>query len=255
MDAVVNGIRVNYVMEGQGETVLLLHGWGSSLEPYRALMDQLKEKYRVVALDFPGFGGSDEPDGPWDVDGFVDFTLAFIETLQVKKLSLVGHSFGGRVIIKMANRELPFEISKITLIGSAGIKPPKSNKKSFRQTVFKAGKWFLSLKPVAKLWPEALEKLRVKFGSADYAAATPLMRQCLVKAINEDLTHLLPGIKAPTLLIWGENDTATPLADGKLMEKSIPDAGLAVIPGVGHYCFLENPWLFKRIIASYYHLG
>ena len=86
MDAVVNGIRVNYVMEGQGETVLLLHGWGSSLEPYRALMDQLKEKYRVVALDFPGFGGSDEPDGPWDVDGFVDFTLAFIETLQVKKL-------------------------------------------------------------------------------------------------------------------------------------------------------------------------
>ena len=108
---------------------------------------------------------------------------------------------------------------------------------------------------MAKLWPEALEKLRVKFGSADYAAATPLMRQCLVKAINEDLTHLLPGIKAPTLLIWGENDTATPLADGKLMEKSIPDAGLAVIPGVGHYCFLENPWLFKRIIASYYHLG
>ena len=196
MDAVVNGIRVNYVMEGQGETVLLLHGWGSSLEPYRALMDQLKEKYRVVALDFPGFGGSDEPDGPWDVDGFVDFTLAFIETLQVKKLSLVGHSFGGRVIIKMANRELPFEISKITLIGSAGIKPPKSNKKSFRQTVFKVGKWFLSRKPVAKLWPEALEKLRVKFGSADYAAASPLMRQCLVKAINEDLTHLLPGITA-----------------------------------------------------------
>ena len=254
MEAVINGIRVNYVMEGQGDTVLLLHGWGSSLEPFRALIGQLKAKYRVVALDLPGFGGSDEPDAPWGVDGFVDFVLAFIETLDVKKLSLVGHSYGGRIIIKLANRELPFTIDKITLIGSAGIKPPKSNKKTFKQTVFKAGKWLFTRKLMAKLFPDALEGLRVKFGSADYAAASPLMRQCMVKSISEDLTHLLPGIKAPTLLIWGENDTATPLSDGKLMEKSIPDAGLAVIPGTGHYCFLENPRLFHRIIASYFHL-
>ena len=254
MECTVNGIRVNYEVKGQGDTVLLLHGWASSLQPYRALMEQLSAKYRVIAFDFPGMGGSEEPTSPWDVDGFADFTLAFLEQFDVKKISLVGHSYGGRVIIELANRTLPFAIDKIVLIDSAGIKPPASKKKSSRQRIYKLGKWFLSLKPVAKLFPTALEKLRVKFGSADYAAASPMMRQCLVKAVNEDLSHLLSGIKAPTLLVWGDRDTATPLSDGQRMEKEIPNAGLAVIPGTGHFSFVENPYLFGRIMASYFGL-
>lgn len=254
LETVINGIRVNYEVRGEGDTVLLLHGWASSLEPYRRLMDQLCAKYRVIALDFPGMGKSEEPKEAWDVDGFVDFTLAFLEQFQIQKLSLVGHSYGGRVIIKMANRQLPFAIDKIVLIDSAGIKPPASKKKSSRQRIFKLGKWFLSRKPVAKLFPTALEKLRVKFGSADYAAASPMMRQCLVKAVNEDLSHLLPGIKAPTLLVWGDLDTATPISDAKQMEAAIPNAGLAVIPGTGHFSFVENPVLFGRIMASYFGL-
>lgn len=254
MECTVNGIRVNYEIKGEGDTVLLLHGWASSLQPYRPLMEQLSAKYRVIAVDFPGMGGSEEPKEPWDVDGFADFTLAFLEQFDIKKLSLVGHSYGGRVILKLANRALPFAIDKIVLIDSAGIKPPASKKKSTRQRIFKLGKWFLSLKPVAALFPTALERLRVKFGSADYAAASPMMRQCLVKAVNEDLSHLLPGIKAPTLLVWGDRDTATPLSDAKQMEKAIPGAGLAVIPGAGHFSFVENPYLFGRIMASYFGL-
>lgn len=254
MECLVKGIRVNYEMKGQGDTVLLLHGWASSLRPYRQLMEQLCVKYRVIALDFPGMGQSEEPPEPWDVDGFADFTLAFLEQFGVEKISLVGHSYGGRVILKLANRDLPFAIDRIVLIDSAGIKPPSSKKKSARQRVYKLGKWFLSLKPVARLFPTALEKLRVKFGSADYAAASPIMRQCLVKAVNEDLSHLLPGVKAPTLLVWGDRDTATPLSDAKQMEQAIPNAGLALIPGTGHFSFVENPYLFGRIMASYFGL-
>ena len=254
MECWVKGLRIHYEEKGQGDAVVLLHGWASSLQPYRALMEQLSAKYRVIAVDFPGMGNSEEPKEPWDVDGFADFTLAFLEQFELKKLSLVGHSYGGRVIIKLANRSLPFAIDKIVLIDSAGIKPPASKKKNARQRVYKIGKWFLSLKPVAKLFPTALEKLKVKFGSADYAAASPMMRQCLVKAVNEDLTHLLPGIKAPTLLVWGDRDTATPLGDAQLMEKTIPGAGLAVIPGTGHFSFVENPYLFGRIMASYFGL-
>ena len=254
MECQVKGLRVNYEVKGQGETVVLLHGWASSLQTYRALMEQLSAKYRVIAVDFPGMGNSEEPKEPWDVDGFADFVLAFLEQFDIKKLSLVGHSYGGRVIIKLANRALPFAIDKIVLIDSAGIKPPASKKKNARQRVYKIGKWFLSLKPVAKLFPTALEKLKVKFGSADYAAASPMMRQCLVKAVNEDLTHLLPGIKATTLLVWGDRDTATPLRDAQLMEKTIPGAGLEVIPGTGHFSFVENPYLFGRIMASYFGL-
>ena len=254
MECSVKGLRIHYEVKGQGDAVLLLHGWASSLQPYRRLMDQLSAKYRVIAVDFPGMGQSEEPEEPWDVDGFADFTLAFLEQFAVTKLSLVGHSYGGRVILKLANRELPFAIDKIVLIDSAGIKPPASKKKDARQRMYKIGKWFLSLKPVAKLFPTALEKLKVKFGSADYAAASPMMRQCLVKAVNEDLTHLLPGVKAPTLLVWGDLDTATPISDAKLMEKTIPNAGLAVIPGTGHFSFVENPQLFGRIMASYFGL-
>lgn len=254
MECVVKGLRVNYEIKGQGDTVLLLHGWASSLQPYGRLMEQLSAKYRVIAVDFPGMGRSEEPKEPWDVDGFADFVLAFLEQFDIKKISLVGHSYGGRVIIKLANRDLPFTIDKIVLIDSAGIKPPASKKKNMRQRIYKLGKWFLSLKPIAKLFPMALEKLKVKFGSADYAAASPMMRQCLVKAVNEDLTHLLPGVKAPTLLVWGDLDTATPLRDAQLMEKRIPGAGLAVIPGTGHFSFVENPYLFGRIMASYFGL-
>lgn len=217
-------------------------------------MNQLSKKYRVIAVDLPGMGASEEPKEPWDVDGFADFVLAFLEQFHLQRLSLVGHSYGGRIIIKLANRQLPFAIDKLVLVDSAGIRPPASKKKSLRQRIFKLGKWFLSLKPVAKCFPTALEKLRVKFGSADYAAASPMMRQCLVKAVNEDLTHLLPGIKAPTLLVWGDRDTATPISDAKTMEQRIPNAGLAVIPGTGHFSFVENPVLFGRIMASYFGL-
>jgi pimeloyl-ACP methyl ester carboxylesterase len=82
-----------------------------------------------------------------------------------------------------------------------------------------------------------------------------MMRQCLVKVVNEDLSHLLPGIKAPTLLVWGENDTATPLADAKKMEAAIPEAGLAVIKNAGHFSFVEQPAIFRSIMASFFKIG
>ena len=255
LNATVNGLAVNYITAGQGEPVLLLHGWGSSIAPYRQLIDLLQQKYFVIALDMPGFGKTEEPKQPMNVDDYVDFVLEFLKLFDIQKLSLVGHSFGGRVIIKMANRPLPFSIDKIVLIDSAGIKPQPSGKKTAKQTVYKLGKWFATRKLIAKLFPGFLEKLWVKFGSADYAAASPMMRQCLVRVVNEDLTPLLPGIQPPTLLVWGENDTATPLSDAKLMEKAIPNAGLAVIRGAGHFSFVEQPMIFRNIMASFFEIG
>lgn len=254
MDTVINGIRINYLTAGQGEPILLLHGWGSSIVPYHQLIDFLSKKYYVIALDMPGFGGSEEPPIPYCVDDYVDVVLEFLKQFDIRKLSLVGHSFGGRVIIKMVNRELPFGIDKIVLVDSAGIKPQASKKKNMKQRCFKIGKWFLSQKIPAKLFPDALEKLRVKFGSADYVAASPMMRQCLVKVVNEDLKDLLPGIHAPTLLVWGENDTATPLSDAKIMEQMIPNAGLAVIRNAGHFSFVEQPYIFRSIMASFFEV-
>lgn len=255
LETIVNGLRVNYITAGEGQPVLLLHGWGSSIAPYRQLIDLLQRKYFVIALDMPGFGMTEEPKQPMNVDDYVDFVLEFLKLFDISRLCLVGHSFGGRVIIKMANRSLPFSIDKIVLIDSAGIRPQPSGKKTARQTIYKLGKWFATRKLIVRLFPGFLEKLRVRFGSADYAAASPMMRQCLVRVVNEDLSHLLPGIQPPTLLVWGENDTATPLSDAKQMERDIPNAGLAVIRGAGHFSFVEQPVIFRNIMASFFEIG
>ena len=252
LNKTVNGIKINYEQKGSGELIVLLHGWGSNIKLFSNLIDLLSKKYTVVAMDMPGFGESQEPPSAWCVDDYVDFVIDFLRDYDAENIMFLGHSFGGRVIIKLNSRkELPFSISKVILVDSAGILPPKSNKKSFRTRWYKFCRSFLSTKIMQKLAPEALEKLRVKYGSADYVAASPLMRQVLVKVVNEDLEPLLPNIKCPTLLVWGVNDTATPLSDGEKMEKLIPDAGLVKLENAGHYSFLEQQFIFNRVMCSF----
>lgn len=251
----INNIKINYEQKGEGELVVLLHGWGSNIKLFENLIELLSAKYKVVAMDMPGFGESEEPPSAWCVDDYVDFVIDFLKGMNAKKVTLLGHSFGGRVIIKLNSRKnLPFEINKVILVDSAGILPPKSNKKSFRTYYYKFGKAVLSTGIAKKIAPDALENFRKKMGSADYAAASPLMRQVLVKVVNEDLEPLLPNIKCPTLLVWGVNDTATPLSDGEKMEKLIPDAGLVKLENAGHYSFLEQQFTFNRVMSSFMKL-
>lgn len=252
MNITVSGLKINYVKTGEGPCVLLLHGWGSNADAFGPAIKSLAENHEVIALDFPGFGQSDMPPEPWCVDDYTDFVIEFIKEMGVKSLSLIGHSFGGRVIIKLANRDnLPFEIHKLVLVDSAGIKPKKSLKTRIRQRIYKICKGFLSIGFMKKLFPNAIDALQGKFGSADYKSAPPVLRQTLVRVVNEDLTHLLPTIKQSTLLFWGDKDTATPLTDAKTMEKLIPDAGLVTVEGAGHFSFAEQPYLFRRVLHSF----
>lgn len=248
----VNNIRINYEQKGSGDLIVLLHGWGSNIKLFANLIDLLSKKYTVVAMDMPGFGESEEPPAAWCVNDYVDFVIDFLKDYDNRNIMFLGHSFGGRVIIKLNSRtNLPFKISKVILVDSAGILPPKSNKKSFRTYYYKAGKAFLSTGLMQKIAPNALENFRKKMGSADYAAASPLMRQVLVKVVNEDLEPLIPNIKCPTLLVWGVNDTATPLSDGEKMEKLIADSGLVKLENAGHYSFLEQQFTFNRVMCSF----
>lgn len=248
-------MNINYICEGSGETVVLLHGWGSNITLFASMTELLKTKYRVIAPDMPGFGQSDEPPEPWCVDDYVDFVIEFLNRFDVKSVVFLGHSFGGRVIIKMFNREnLPFKITKVILADSAGVLPKKTFKQKAKIRAFKCGKKILGLKPVKALFPDALENLRSKSGSADYNAASLVMRQTLVKAVNEDLTPIFPKVSAPTLLIWGKDDTATPVSDAELMEKMMPDAGKVVFENCGHYSFIDRQYEFNRVLASFMNI-
>ncbi len=254
MEITVNGLTLHYEQYGEGEDVLLLHGWGSSLDAFGFLGSRIARSYRVTALDFPGFGQSDMPDKPWCVEDYARLTLAFMEAVGLSHPIMLGHSFGGRVIIKLCGtgRVTP---QKVILVDAAGVRRPPSMKTKIRGKCFKTAKWFLTRKPWAKACEPALEKVRNYFGSADYNAAPPVLRQTLVQVVNEDLTPHLPHITASTLLIYGENDTATPVADAKIMEREIPDAGLCIIPDAGHWAFVEKPGHVAAIVESFLNIG
>ncbi len=248
----IKNLNINYICEGTGEEkIILLHGWGANITLFNSMIEVISKKYTVYAMDMPGFGKSEEPKEPWTVDDYVDFVIEFAEHFGIKKTMLLGHSFGGRVIIKLVNRKnLPFEVGNLILVDIAGIKPKKTFKQKVKLRIYKISKGFLSIGFVQKLFPEALENLRKKNGSADYNSATPIMRQTLVKVVNEDLTDLIPNITQNTLLIWGKNDTATPIEDGRLMNKLIKNSGIVELEA-GHYSFIDQMYTFNRVIASF----
>lgn len=250
MEILIKGINVNYEQSGNGADILLLHGWGSSNIVYKNIMGLLSGNYRLTAPDFPGCGQSGIMAEPWDTETYAEFVLELIEKLELKNPILVGHSHGGRVILKLCG-EKKLHPPKIILLDSAGLIPKKSAKQKVRSYSFKTIKKVLSLPVINKYSENFLEKARRHYGSADYNAAPPVLRQTLVKLVNTDLRNILPNIECPTLLIWGENDTATPLNDAKIIESLIKDSGLCIIKNAGHFAFCEKPYEAGAIIKSF----
>ncbi len=244
------GMKLNYIDEGDGPVVLLLHGWGASCDSYKGVINTLRDKCRLVALDFPGCGKSDLPERPLDINDYVALVMEFCSALNISNPILVGHSHGGRVIMKLAGSGL-MNPRKIVFIDAAGIKPKFSLKKWCKVRTFKTVKWFLTLPVIRNHTKDTLQKARNHFGSADYNSAPEVMRKTLVNLVNDDMTAYLDGISASTLLIWGENDTATPLYMAKKIEKIIPDCGLCVIKGTGHWSFVEKPHEAQSILRSF----
>lgn len=253
MQITIDDYNINYNIIGEGSKYLvILQGWGTTMSVYNSVVAALRDKYKVVTLDLPGFGESTEPREGWSVDDYKSFFVKFLDALNISSCSLLGHSYGGRIIIKLASmKDCPVELDKLVLVDSAGIVPKKTAAEKRRIRKYKVLKWLASRKTAKLLFGNLIEDWKNNQGSADYRAASPIMKQCLVKAVNEDLTDLLPSISKETLLIWGDKDTATPLSDGEKMDQLIPNSGLAVIQGAGHYSFLEQPLLFKRIINSF----
>ena len=248
----IDGLNIEYTEKGNGIPVLLLHGWGSSFDVYKGVMSALEDRCRLVALNFPGCGNSDTMEIPWNLDNYCDLVLKFIKEVGLENPILIGHSHGGRVILKLAGDKL-LSPPKIVLLDSAGLIPKKTFKQKIRAKSFKAIKKVLTLPLIKDKSEGLLNKARAHYGSADYNSAPPVLRNTMVSLVNTDLRDIVSNISCPTLLIWGENDTATPLADAKILEKLIPDAGLCVIKGTGHYSFCEKPYEAHAILRSFIH--
>jgi pimeloyl-ACP methyl ester carboxylesterase len=243
----IEGLRIYYEVAGRGKPVVLLHGWGGRVESFRPVFNFLRPRFKVYALDLPGFGRSDEPPVPWDVGEYTAVVADFFTELGLEKADVVAHSFGGRVALVLA-AVFPDRVDKLVLIDSAGIKPKRTLSYHLRVAVAKAVR---SLSVFGRGGRKVKEALYALTGSRDYRQTEGVMRATFVRVVNEDLRPLLPSIKAPTLLIWGEKDTDTPLSDGQIMEQEIADAGLVVLKNAGHFSYLDAFPQFCRIVSVF----
>lgn len=243
------GQKVFYERRGlQGPAVLALHGWGCNHKEFDSFIDILTLDYQVYLFDLPGFGESDEPKEVWGVEEYTRMIETFCSENSIESPSLISHSFGGRISLLFASRN---SVERMVLIDAAGVKPKRSLKYYLKVYSYKCLK-FVCLKVLCN--EALLGKYRSKAGSSDYNNASPKMRAVLSKTVNEDLKAVMPKIKAPTLLFWGELDSATPLSDAKIMEKLIPDAGLVVVPGAGHFSFLTAQDLIRSVLRSFFKI-
>ncbi len=245
------GLKTEYQIWGSGDIkVLLLHGWGSSFEVYNGIAAALSDRCTLYGVNFPGCGNTEVMKTPWNLDNYCDFVFEFIEKMQLENPIIMGHSHGGRVTMKLV-AEGRVSPPKIVLLDAAGLIPKKSLKQKLKARNFKIIKSVLTM-PVLKGHTEnLLNRARAHYGSADYNAAPEVLRKTLVSLVNTDIRDMLPDIKCPSLLIWGDKDTATPLRDAEIIESLIPDAGLCVIKDTGHFSFCEKPYEAYAILRSF----
>ncbi len=244
----IDGLSFHFRVLGSGDDVVLLHGWGCSTEIWKGVEAFLAEHFRVWNIDFPGFGKSQVPDSVWGVDDYTRNFEQFCSMMGISNPTLIGHSFGGRVSILFASRNV---VRKVVLVDAAGVLPHRSLKYYAKVYSYKAIKKIAPLLLGKARAQQLIDKRRKASGSDDYNALPETMRGTFVKVVNEDLCPYMPNIKAPTLLIWGSEDTATPLSDAKVMNSLIDDSGLVVFEGVGHYSFLEQPARFNIVVGNF----
>jgi pimeloyl-ACP methyl ester carboxylesterase len=244
---IIHDVLITYYVFGSWNaphTFVVLHGWGSQSSHLFSAIRPLAQTSRVIFIDLPGFGKSQTPGAPWGLYEYVDCIFECLNTIEIKKTTMIGHSFGGSIALLLAVKQ-PNLVESLILIDSAGVRGTSKRKQamnvlaSFVRPIFRLG----CMQPMRQ-W------IYKKIGSEDYLTL-PGMRETYKKVISQDITPFLSTVKQKTFLIWGEDDKFTPVSDANSMKQSIPNATLSVIPHAGHFCFLDQPEEFKKIVRSY----
>jgi len=247
----INGLRVNYKVAGEGPALLVLHGWGGSSDSWVALQKIISEEgFKVIVPDFPGFGKSVTPPDVWSVGDYMDFILKFLEILQLDNFFLLGHSFGGRVAIKFATR-YPEKLKSLILCDSAGIRGKPSAKARIIFLMAVIGNAVFSPKIMARFKDSARNVFYAFIRKRDYAKANGVMKETIKKVLGEDLLDDLSKIKTSTLIIWGENDKMVPVKYARVFREKIENAKLEIMPKVGHSPHIERPEKLAEIILKF----
>ncbi|OQX99877.1 MAG: alpha/beta hydrolase [Bacteroidetes bacterium 4572_128] len=244
----IDGLNFHYKVSGKGKNIILLHGWACDLHIFDNLHAFLEKNFKTYSIDFPAFGKSQTPNSVWSIENYTTFLEKFVKLNKIKNPILFGHSFGGRVSILFSSRNY---VEKLILIDSAGIKPKRKLNYYFKIYTYKLLKKLIRIKILKNYSKNLMKKYVKKNSSSDYQNANEMQKKILIKIVNEDLKNVMPKIQSSTLLIWGENDNATPVEDAKIMNKLIKNSGLVVLKNSGHYSFLEKQNEFFIIVNNF----
>ncbi len=236
MKIVYKGADVYYRYKKGGRPILFLHGWGGNHNSFKPFIRE-----EDLVIDFPPFGRSGQPLSVYTLQDYVNIVLNILQKEKIQKISIVAHSFGGRVALELAAKYKV--VDRLLLTGCAGLKPKFSikkyiNVKKYKRIKKKAQKGFISL--------DVLDK----YGSSDYQKLDPIMKKTFVNIVKYYQNDILKSITCATLLVWGKQDKETPLYMAKTLKQNIKDCELIVYSG-GHFAYIDNCYAFNKLINNF----
>jgi len=248
MHVVVDSLLTSYEVMGKGEVVVLLHGWGDRAAGLRGLQATLSDRRQVIAVDLPGFGGTQAPPEAWGLDEYAAFVGHFLEKIDAKPVqAFVGHSNGGAIAIRgIAQGSL--QTDRLVLLASAGIRGEQKGKVGVLKMVAKAGK--IASAPLPARAKNSLRRKLYQTAGSDFLVAEQL-QETFKRIMQDDVRMDALKLHVPTLLVYGEQDMETPVRFGELFHELIADSTLEVLPGAGHFVHLDRPTEVVRAIEEF----
>jgi len=248
MQIVVNDLLTNYELNGSGKLILLLHGWGDSSKGLRNIQDELSSKFKVLAPDLPGFGGTQAPKEVWNLDNYADFLESLLAKLELDQpYAVIGHSNGGALAVRALSLG-KFKPQKLILLAASGVRTKNTLKRLFIKLLAKTGN-------IATLWmPERyrqdLRKSLYGFAGSDMLVV-PELQETFKKTVRQDVQSDAVSINVPTLLIYATDDKAVPISDGKQYKDLIRGSKLEVVHESGHFVHIDQPQKVISLIKDF----
>lgn len=246
----IDNQTIYYEKHGQNKnTILILPGWGNTRKTFNYLINNLKEKYTIYILDYPGFGNSKIPNKTLTIYDYAKIINKLIKELNITNPVIISHSFGGRITSLLISK-YKLKVKKLILIDVSGIKTKKSLKIYFKEKLYKLLKKFIKLFPKRKR-NYLKQKLLNLFASIDYKSLPNTMHETFKNIINEDLSIHYKNIYQETLILWGQKDQDTPLKNAYKLKKLISNSELIIFENASHYSYLNYPYLTLKIIEEF----
>lgn len=229
-------------------SIIILHGWKLNSGKYQKLQRIFTDKgYKIFLPDLPGFGKNSDIDKIYSLEDYADFVLDYITKNQINSPILLGHSFGGRISLVVGAKQ-PSLIKSLVLTGVPGFIPTAKLKVNFFYYLAKIGKVIFSIWPFSILANTARKCLYKGAGAFDYYHTSGFLRETFKKIIRTDLEPYMKMIKIPTILIWGGEDTITPVWIAEKMVNLIKGSKLIIVPNEGHAFIYKNPGRFVKTL-------